>query len=101
MKLAPKFRSIIGSDLLNSKWKFPDHLACEVYGILWGMPVVNLENADSGGIVYRRVLISFHLLATFIDGKDFHIYLNVVLRLLHRTYQKHSQNGLLSIPRKL
>ena len=46
----------VGADGVDPEWEPLNHVVDEVDGVLLGVPVVNLERADAGGVIDRRVL---------------------------------------------
>jgi hypothetical protein len=67
VKISSKLMPIIRADDLYAKWHFPDDQINEVYSILLGMLFVDLQDPDSGSIIYSCILKSFRRLVRFIN----------------------------------
>jgi hypothetical protein len=78
-----EFVAIIGANSIDPERELGDDLIHEVDRILLHMPFVNLQSANTGGIINYRVL-EVPYLATFLSFKikEFHIDLPMVPRHL-------------------
>ena len=79
MELGLEFVTIIRTDFTNAEWKLFDDVVNKVNRICLGMLLVDLEGANSGCIVDRRILEPADLFAAFpYECQKLNVHLNVM-----------------------